>query len=137
MYSNWDRLNLNYSYGNWDITLGRQRINWGINTVWNPNDLFNSQNFLDTDYEEKPGSDALRIQYTTGETSSLEIAFHPDKEFKMKQSVLAAIYKFNFRSFDFQILAARYLQDYSMGMGWAGNIKNAGFKGEINYFLIF
>jgi len=44
-----DRVLINYNKGKWDITLGRQRINWGMNLVWNPNDIFNSYNFLDFD----------------------------------------------------------------------------------------
>jgi hypothetical protein len=37
-----DRLYMEYVSGSWEIRLGRQRINWGINTVWNPNDVFNA-----------------------------------------------------------------------------------------------
>ena len=33
-----DRALLDYDKGNLNIKLGRQRINWGINTAWNPND---------------------------------------------------------------------------------------------------
>lgn len=57
-----DRALANYTKGNWEITLGRQRVNWGMNLIWNPNDIFNTYNFLDFDYEERPGSDAIRIQ---------------------------------------------------------------------------
>ena len=134
MHSTFDRLNFNYSSGYWDITIGRQRINWGINTVWNPNDLFNTNNFLDFDYEEKSGADAIRIQYFTGDMSSFELAYHPNKDFEGDKSVLAALYKFNFKSFDMQFLTAKYYTDYSFGMGFAGNLKNAGIKGELNYF---
>src|SRR5512139_2090718 len=60
-----DRLLVQYQTDKWDIKLGRQRINWGINTVWNPNDIFNAYNFLDFDYEERTGNDAIRIQHYT------------------------------------------------------------------------
>ncbi|MFI5187807.1 MAG: hypothetical protein ACHQF0_13835, partial [Chitinophagales bacterium] len=56
-----DRASAEFVKGKWDITAGRQRINWGINTVWTPNDIFNSFNYFDFDYEERPGSDAARI----------------------------------------------------------------------------
>lgn len=135
MYSGFDRLNLNFASGKWDISLGRQRINWGVNTVWNPNDLFNSMNFLDSDYEERPGTDALRVQYATGELSSVEVAYHPDSSFEMDRSVLAALCKFDFHSYDMQVLLANYYQDYSLGFAWAGHLQNAGFKGELNGFF--
>ncbi|MCB0557706.1 MAG: hypothetical protein KDD09_02100, partial [Phaeodactylibacter sp.] len=69
-----DRLYLEYFKGNWEVRLGRQRINWGISTVWNPNDIFNAFSFTDFDYEERPGSDALRVKYYTGFASSVELA---------------------------------------------------------------
>mgnify|MGYP004248135439 CR=1 FL=1 len=37
--------------------------------------------------------------------------------------------------YDFQFLLANYYDDIALGGGWAGNIKNAGFKGEITYFI--
>ena len=58
-----DRAYFQYTKEQLEIRFGRQRINWGINTIWNPNDLFNAFSFTDFDYEERPGSDALRIQY--------------------------------------------------------------------------
>jgi len=57
-----DRLWYKGYYKSWEWSLGRQRINWGINSYWNANDLFNAFTFTDFDYEERPGSDALRIQ---------------------------------------------------------------------------
>lgn len=59
-HSEIDRLNLSFRHNNWQIRAGRQRINWGINLVSNPNDLFNTYSFFDFDYEERPGADALR-----------------------------------------------------------------------------
>ena len=128
-----DRLWLNYSKGNWDITVGRQRVNWGLNTVWNPNDLFNALDYLDFDYEERPGSDAVRAQYFIGEMSSLDVAYKFAKD--RKNDVGAIKYKFNTHTYDIQFLAGKYQQDLAVGAGWAGNIKNAGFKGEGTYFV--
>jgi hypothetical protein len=88
-----DRMLLQYSDAKWTITLGRQRINWGINNVWNPNDIFNAYNFLDFDYEERPGSDAIRIQRSINDNSGIEVAYKPSKE-KEKHTV-ALLYKWN------------------------------------------
>ena len=46
-----------------NFRIGRQRINWGTTTIWNPNDIFNAYNFLDFDYEERPGMDGGKFQY--------------------------------------------------------------------------
>ncbi len=128
-----DRLFLEYSKDNWEIRLGRQRVNWGISTVWNPNDIFNAFSFTDFDYEERPGSDAIRIKYYTGIASSVELVAKGFDNFE--EAVMAGMWKFNRWSYDFQLLAGVVQEDFAIGAGWAGNIGNAGFKGEATYFL--
>lgn len=127
-----DRAWVRYSHEKFDLTIGRQRINWGINTVWNPNDLFNAYNYVDFDYEERPGTDGLRFQYYFKNFSSFEVAIRPDKS--MDSTIAALMYKFNKWTYDVQIIAGNYNQDVALGLGWAGNIKLAGFKGEATYF---
>lgn len=121
-----DRLYAQLEKGNWNFRIGRQRINWGIQNYWNSHDLFNQTNFFDFDYIERPGTDAIRVQHYSNSGNSIEIALNHD--------IQAALYKFNLKSYDFQILLAQYYQDFCLGFGWAGQIKNAGFKGEFNYF---
>ena len=128
-----DRLWLDYSKGDWEIRVGRQRVNWGLNTVWNPNDLFNALDYLDFDYEERPGSDAVRVQYYLGEMSSIDIAYKWAEG--SKKNVGAIKYKFNTHTYDIQLLLGQYQEDLAAGFGWAGNIKKAGFKGEGTYFI--
>ncbi len=45
------------------------------------------------------------------------------------------MYNFNKGSYDIQLLSGIYQKDWVIGAGWAGNLKNAGFKGEVSYFL--
>lgn len=127
-----DRANVEFNKGNWNVRLGRQRINWGINMAWNPNDLFNAYNFVDFDYQERPGADALRVQYYTGPMSHLEVAYKPGKD--IDASVIAGLWSFNKLGYDFQFVGGNYYTDYTIGTGWAGNIKKIGFKGEASYF---
>lgn len=128
-----DRALVNYNEDNWDITLGRQRVNWGRNLVWNPNDIFNTYNFLDFDYEERPGSDALRLQYYTSDFSKIELAAKMGRD--DNDYIIATMYQFNTWSYDIQVLTGIYQKDWVIGAGWAGNLKNTGFKGEISYFI--
>jgi hypothetical protein len=127
-----DRLYLEYSSGDWEVRVGRQRVNWGINTVWNPNDVFNAFSFTDFDYEERPGSDAIRVKYYTSFASSIEIAAKAADN--IEEAVIAGLWKFNKWEYDFQLLAGYVKEDLVFGGGWAGNIKNAGFKGEFSWF---
>ena len=127
-----DRLWLDFTKGKWQIRAGRQRINWSQAMVWNPNDLFNTYSFFDFDYEEKPGSDALRIQYYPGVSSKLEIAAKYDH---LEKITAAALYRFNKWSYDIQFLGGMLNEtDYVLGSGWSGEILKGGFYGEISYF---
>ncbi len=127
-----DRFWVDWYKGDWQVRVGRQRINWGKTLVWNPNDLFNSFNFTDFDYEEQPGSDALKVTYYPTGMSSIEAAIKPGK--KSNETVAAGLWRFNHNGYDLQVLAGLYKTDMALGMGWAGNIKNAGFKGEATWF---
>lgn len=127
-----DRLSLNWQYRQWDIVVGRQRVNWGITTAWNPNDLFNAFNFLDFDYEERPGSDALRVRYSRSGMSGFDLALSHGRS--AHTTIAALIYRFNRWGYDLQVLGAFYKDDLVIGAGWAGNIGEAGFKGEASWF---
>ncbi|MFT7154367.1 MAG: hypothetical protein ACI9Z7_001437 [Alteromonas macleodii] len=127
-----DRLWVAWGNDKVDIRVGRQRINWGINTAWNPNDIFNAYNFIDFDYEERPGSDAVRFQYFGKKMRGFEIAVAPQRTWK--QSTAAFMYKFNAKSYDFQLITGQYRTDLTAGFGFAGNAGNAGLKGEIQWF---
>lgn len=131
-HSEIDRLFLDYRHNNWQFRAGRQRINWGINLVSNPNDLFNTYSFFDVDYPERPGADALRVQYNLGFASRLEAACSPAED--SRESVGALLWSFNRQGYDFQAIAGYYRHRSALGLGWAGSIGGAGFKGEGTWF---
>ena len=130
LQSNVERLWLEYKKPKWNIRAGRQRVNWGITNTWNPNDLFNTYNFLDFDYEERPGSDAVKSQYLISDLSNIEVVLAGTGH----QPIMATKYSINYRGYDWQWNAGLYQNRITMGMGWAGSIKNAGFKGEAQYY---
>jgi hypothetical protein len=132
LHSMVDRGYLRFRSVKWDIRVGRQRINWGISNTWNPNDLFNSWNPLDFDYEERAGTDAVRLQYRSGLNDSWEFAYRPGKE--PDRHIAAALYKTNRNRFDLQFLAGLWERDWVMGTGWAGQLGTAGFKGECSVY---
>ncbi len=130
-YAQIDRLWLDYSVNKLEATIGRQRIAWGTALVWNVIDLYNPKSVLDFDYEEKPGADALRLQYYTGAVSKVEFAAQPAKS--AKRAIIAGLYSINAFQYDFYGIAGVRENRWVAGGAWAGSILKAGFRGE---FLI-
>jgi hypothetical protein len=131
-HTNIDRFYTDWRENNLQIRVGRQRINWGVNLVSNPNDLFNTYSFFDFDYEERPGTDAVRVQYHTGFASRFELAYSPAET--LRESTGAFLWSVNYRGYDLQALAGYYRNRSAAGFGWAGSIGGAGFKGEVTWF---
>ena len=127
-----DRAYVDYSTGKWQIRAGRQRVNWGVNLVWNPNDIFNSFSYFDFDYEERPGADVLRVQYYTGTTSSAELVYKPGRN--NAHTAFAGMYRFSKWDYDFQFIGGQAGNDWVIGGGWSGDIRGAGFRGELTHF---
>jgi hypothetical protein len=130
LHTNVERLWLEYKKPKWNLRAGRQRINWGLTNTWNPNDLFNTYNFLDFDYEERPGSDAVKSQFIISDLSNMELAVAGTGH----QPIIAAKYFTNYRKYDLQWNAGVYQNTFTAGFGWAGSIKDAGFKGEAQFY---
>jgi hypothetical protein len=128
-----DRLWIDYHSEKIQITIGRQRINWGQTTIWNPNDIFNAYSFFDFDYTERPGSDALRIQYFTSYASAAEFVLKADSE---NDITAAGLYRFNKWGYDIQFLAG-YVnsEDVVIGTGWSGSLGSIAFRGEASVFF--
>jgi hypothetical protein len=127
-----DRLWLDLHYNRFQVTVGRQRINWGQTFVWNPNDIFNAYSFFDFDYIERPGSDAVRLQYFPSSSSAAEIAVKVDDE---NDVTAAALYRFNRWGYDFQFLGGFVNgEDVVLGAGWSGSIGSVSFRGEASWF---
>jgi len=145
-----DRLNFTFEKNKISLTLGRQRINWGQNFVWNPNDIFNTYSFFDFDYPERAGCDALRAIYYHSAVSSSEFAVSLSHK---NEITAAAMHRWNWKNFDFQVIggvinaggtkfsqnnyadSVSYLPaDLVIGGAWSGDIKGISCRGEFSYF---
>lgn len=132
LYSKLERGWIEYRSTLWSIKAGRQRINWGMNNAWNPNDVFNAYNMFDFDYEERAGVDGLRIHYQKTEMSAIEFVATKGKDWKHTNGAIK--YNFNRSTYDWQLIAGIQEQRLTLGLGWQGSIGETGFKGEAQYF---
>lgn len=127
-----DRLYLEWQGERNEIRVGRQRVNWGVATLWNPNDLLHAYSFIDFDYEERPGADALRwIHYR--DAGRWELVFRPAREWD--RSTMAALYRGSRPNLDYQLLAAWHQDELAVGGGWETDLGLAAWKGELTAFL--
>ncbi|HEX6848370.1 MAG TPA: hypothetical protein VF144_15410 [Chitinophagaceae bacterium] len=131
-YSNVDRLWMDYRSSKWNFRAGRHRVNWGMTSVWNPNDIFNSYNFLDFDYEERPGCDAVKAQYMINDMSNIEATISAAGN---GEAIMGAKYFFNKSGYDLQFISGFYHNSFTGGFGWAGNISEFGYKGEVQFYI--
>lgn len=132
LYSKLERGWIEYKSTLWSIKAGRQRINWGMNNAWNPNDVFNAYNMFDFDYEERSGVDGLRIHYQKTELSAIEFAASKGESWKQLNAAIK--YSFNQSNYDWQLIGGIQEQRLTLGIGWQGSIGETGFKGEAQYF---
>jgi len=127
-----DRVWIDLNYDKFQARIGRQRINWGQTFVWNPNDIFNAYSFFDFDYVERPGSDAVRLQYYPSFSSAIELAAKVDSEDDL---TLAGLCRFSKWGYDLQFLAGYSNgSDIVAGAGWSGSIGSVSFRGEGSWF---
>jgi len=131
--SQFDRAYVNWSPGDdWQVRVGRFRINWAMTTLWNPNDIFNAYSLYDFDYEERAGADAVLISRKLGFASSLNLVYNPNQDSDLNS--YAARYLFNADGWDMQLLLGKSGFDRIIGAGFAGDVSGAGFRGEVTYF---
>ena len=126
-----DRLSAQYTRGKYQVSIGRQRINWGQCAVWNPNDIFSTYSLYDFDYTERAGSDAVRFVYYRTFASQIEWVAQANAEHKVSSAVLFRTNKWNY---DFQFITGELdEQDAVLGAGTTGNWGETSIRGELTY----
>lgn len=123
-----DRLFGEWDAAGWNLRAGRQRVNWGVNMITNPNDIFNIYSIYDFDYPERPGADAVRFQRFLDFGSRVELAASPARKFE--EGIAAALYAFHAEGHDLQIIGGYYRERLAAGAGWACDLAGAGLKAE-------
>jgi len=73
-----DRAYVDLYFPGFDMTIGKQRVAFGVSYLWAPLDVFNRINVFEPK-EEKPGVNALKIYVPLGKVSSLTAVFSPEK----------------------------------------------------------
>ncbi len=127
-----DRFYISWQQNSWNGQLGRFRVNWSMNTVWNPNDIYNAYSIYDFDYEERAGTDAVMVSKAFGFADGIDLVFAPAR--KPQKNSISLRYFANKLGWDYQVIAGRANQDFVLGAGFATDVYEAGFRGELSWF---
>ncbi len=127
-----DRLYISWQQADWKARLGRFRVNWSMNTIWNPNDIYNAYSIYDFDYEERAGTDAVMVSKKLDFADGLDLVYSPAK--KPEKNRISLRYFANKAGWDYQVIAGRASRDFVLGAGFATDIYDAGFRGELSWF---
>lgn len=127
-----DRLYLESNQADWTFKVGRFRVNWAMNTIWNPNDIFNAYSIYDVDYEERSGSDALSIEKQLGFADGVELVYSPNEESDLDRYSIR--YYANYKGWDYQLIGGRSGFDNVLGAGFVTDWYDASIRGELTWF---
>jgi hypothetical protein len=123
-----DRLYLRQRFDWGNITVGRQRIAWGVGRVWSPTDLFNPINPANFGKIEKDGADAASLTYSFGNFTDLNVVYNPQD--KINSSNAGFRFRTNYDKYDFALVGGYFDQRVIAGGDFAGNLFDAGVRGE-------
>ncbi|RRD02716.1 hypothetical protein [Prevotella sp. OH937_COT-195] len=130
-----ERCVLQWSANQWEVKVGRQRINWGQTFVWNPNDVFRTSPFVTLYYPEYSGCDAIRTTYYHNETARSELAASVDCKGK---PTVAFLHNNHLGETDFQVMGGVYKgNSMVLGGGLSTSLKNSNIRMESSYFHNF
>jgi hypothetical protein len=148
-----DRLAVKFAFSAFDLTIGRQPLNFAKGYFWSPLDVFLPFSPRTIDREYRPGVDAIRFDLPFGEASGLNVigaagaplsfdfaANHlvPPKRafvFDAGSSIVLVRTFTNVSGFDFSLQAGSVYAGYHAGAGVAGEVATIGVRAEATYFV--
>ena len=112
-------------------TAGRQRIGWGTAHFFSPMDMFNPISPLQVESDERQGVDAALLAFSSPGALRWNVVYAPQDGFRRSTSALRL--SRTIHNYDFDAVAARFGQDWTTGLDFAGQLRGAGLRGEITY----
>jgi hypothetical protein len=127
-----DRLYFRQNFQSASLIIGRQRIAWGTGRIWNPTDLFNPINPASFEKIEKDGADAVSFKYYFASFTDLEVVYNPEDHFKRWNAAFR--FRTNYDEYDVSVMGGYFDKRLVAGGDFAGNLFDAGFRGEGIYW---
>jgi hypothetical protein len=120
------------------LIAGRQRIQWGTGRIWNPTDLFNPINPASFDKIEKDGADAVSAKVYLGSFTDVQAVVNFRAARMQKDGAAPAPdstnfglrIRTNYSEFDISVMGGWFDRRAVFGGDFAGNLLEAGVRGE-------
>ncbi|MBR9976315.1 MAG: hypothetical protein KFF77_12085 [Bacteroidetes bacterium] len=137
-----DRLYFRQNFIWGSVIAGRQRIQWGTGRIWNPTDLFNPINPASFDQLEKEGADAISAKLYLGSFTDVQAVVNFRSARGQREGAPAAPdstnygirFRTNYLEFDVSAIGGWFDRRVVFGGDFAGNLFEAGVRGEAVYF---
>ena len=127
-----DHAFLKHGWGDFNLTLGRQPVDWGSGRFWQPMNVFGAfaPTALDTEY--KPGIDAAVVNFYPSAFSSLEAvyAFAPHDSDDIENSGALYYRRPAGKNSEMALLAGRVIDNTVYGASFESDWKGAGWRVE-------
>lgn len=125
------RAYLKYYTPKYQVIVGKQGIDWSRMRFYQPFDLFNPISPLDIEADEKVGVDAINLELYPQDFIMINLIYAPYRN-REKQG-LGFRFSTKIRDYDLFVIASEIKKDQTLGFGFDGYIKEAGFRGECTY----
>ncbi len=125
------RAYMHYFTPSFQATVGKQSIDWSRMRFYHPLDLFNPISPLDIEKSEKPGVDAINLEFSPQSFTQFNFIYAPYRN-REKQG-LGGRFQTKIQDYDISLLAAEIHKDRIVGAGFDGYIANSGFRGELSF----
>lgn len=112
-----------------EVTLGRQRVPWGVGRLWNPIDRFNAIGPLAIEADQSAGVDAVKARWIFSGFTHLEGVYAAGA--RGKDRAYAARLAGVVRDVDYGLVAGVFEQAYTLGFDLAGNLGDAAGRLEV------
>jgi len=123
---NLDRLELGFSLGPADISLGRQALAFGSARVVNPVDVVAPFTFEEIDKEERFGVDAVRLRIAAGALSEVDVGAVLGEGLAFDKSAVYGRGRFYWSETDIGPLAAVFRENVLLGLDLVRSFGGAG-----------
>ena len=111
------------------LTLGRQRVAWGVTSFFSPLDRFAPFAATAIDKDEKTGVDAVKISIPWGMLSNFEAIYSPTNDRDVYNAGVRI--RTNLAGWDVGIMGGEFHHDWLVGTSVSGDVYEAALKAEM------